>query len=111
MKEFVEELIKYVVDEPDEVQVTEILGQRTIVFEARVAGGDMGQVIGRKGENIRSIRTLLIAVAARYSKRAFLEILDTNGHNRPEETAFLEPDTDSPRNNNRPEQDHKEPSK
>lgn len=78
MKEFIEYLIKHLVDKPDEVQVNEITGQRTVVFELRVGDGDMGKVIGRSGQTARSLRTLLAAVAAKQGQRSVLEILDLN---------------------------------
>jgi len=76
MKEFVEYIVKSIVDNPDEVQVEEVQGSRTTVYELRVAQGDLGKVIGKAGQTARSIRTLLSAVAARQGKRAVLEILE-----------------------------------
>jgi len=76
MKEFVEFIIKNLVDKPDEVHVNEITGKQIIIFELRVGKGDMGKVIGRSGQTARSIRTLMTAVAAKQRKRAVLEILE-----------------------------------
>ena len=76
MKELLEFIIKHLVDKPDEVQVNEIAGERTVVFELRVGEGDMGKVIGRGGQTARSLRTLLAAVAAKQGKRSVLEILE-----------------------------------
>ena len=76
MKEFIEFIIKHLVDKPDEVQVNEIAGERTVVFELRVGEGDMGKVIGRGGQTARSLRTLLAAAAAKQGKRSVLEILE-----------------------------------
>ena len=76
MKEFVEYIVKSVVDNPDEVSVTEVVGSRTTVYELRVAQPDLGKVIGKGGQTARSIRTLLAAAAARQGKRAVLEILE-----------------------------------
>lgn len=78
MKEFLEYLIKHLVDKPDEVRVNEITGERTVVFELRVGEGDMGKVIGKRGQTANSLRTLLAAVAAKQGKRSVLEILDQN---------------------------------
>ena len=50
MKEFIEFIIKHLVDKPDEVQVNEIVGEQTVVFELRVGKGDIGSVIGRRGK-------------------------------------------------------------
>jgi len=76
MKDFVEFVVKYLVDNPDQVDVTEIEGSRTTVYELRVAQGDLGKVIGKQGQTAKSIRTLLAAAAARKGKRAVLEILE-----------------------------------
>jgi len=76
MKEFLEFLIKHLVDKPGEVQINEIAGERTVVFELRVGEGDMGKVIGRGGQTARSLRILLAAAAAKQGKRFVLEILE-----------------------------------
>ena len=76
MKEFIEYIVKNLVDNPDEVSVVEIEGTRTTVYELRVGEGDLGKVIGKEGKTVRSIRTILSAAAARQGKRAVLEILE-----------------------------------
>lgn len=76
MKELIEFIAKSLVDNPDQVQVKEIEGQKTTVFELRVGPGDLGKVIGKKGRTARSIRTLLNAAATKAGKRAVLEILE-----------------------------------
>ncbi len=76
MKEFIEYLIKHLVDKPEEVQINEIAGERAVVFELRVGDGDMGKVIGRGGQTARSLRILLTAAAAKQGKRVVLEILE-----------------------------------
>jgi predicted RNA-binding protein YlqC (UPF0109 family) len=76
MKEFVEFIAKHLVDKPDEVQVTEVEGERVTVYELRVGDGDLRKVIGKHGQTAKSIRTLLGAAAAKAGKRAVLEILE-----------------------------------
>jgi len=76
MKEFVEYIVKHLVDNPDAVTVNEIDGERTVVFELRVGEGDMGKVIGRRGQTAKSLRTILAAASAKNGKRAVLEILE-----------------------------------
>ncbi|HQV31946.1 MAG TPA: KH domain-containing protein, partial [Calditrichia bacterium] len=56
MKEFVEFAVKHLVDQPEKVQVTEIVGERVTVYELRVGDGDMGKVIGKNGQNAQAIR-------------------------------------------------------
>jgi hypothetical protein len=76
MKDFVEFIVKHLVDRPEEVRVNVIDGERVMVFELKVGNGDMGKVIGRKGQTARAIRTLLAAASAKVGKRSVLEILE-----------------------------------
>lgn len=76
MTDFVGFIVKHLVDDPDSVNVTEIEGERTIVYELRVGEGDLGKVIGRRGQTAHAIRTLLNAASAKAGKRAVLEILE-----------------------------------
>jgi len=76
MKELVEFIAKSLVDEPDQVRVTEVEGEKITIIELRVAPGDLGKVIGKQGRTARSIRTLLNATATKLRKRAVLEILE-----------------------------------
>lgn len=76
MKELIEIIAKALVDEPDQVRVTEIEGEKVTIIELRVAPSDLGKVIGKQGRTARSIRTLLNATATKLRKRAVLEILE-----------------------------------
>ncbi len=75
-KELVEQIAKAIADNPDKVQVTEVVGERTCVLELRVAPEDLGKIIGRQGRTARAIRTILSAAATKQGKRAVLEILE-----------------------------------
>lgn len=76
MKEFIELIVRNLVDKPDEVHVSEIHGEKTVVCELRVGEGDLGKVIGKHGQTARSIRTLIAAVSAKQGKRVVLELLE-----------------------------------
>lgn len=76
MKELLELIAKSLVDEPDEVGVTEIAGEQTTVLELRVSRDDLGKVIGKQGRTARSIRTILAAAGMKLRKRVVLEILE-----------------------------------
>ncbi len=77
MHDFVEYVIKKLVDKPDSVQLVEEEKEANkVVFQLKVDPEDVGKVIGRKGRTANAIRTLLSAVAAREGKRAILEIID-----------------------------------
>lgn len=75
MKELVEYIAKSLVDNPDEVEVREVEGERATVLEIRVAADDMGKVIGKQGKIAKSIRTLTKATAAKEGKRVAVEIM------------------------------------
>jgi len=74
------ELIDYVaralVDEPEDVQVEAVEGDRAVIIELTVAQSDLGKVIGRDGRTARAMRTLLSATSARMRRRAILDILE-----------------------------------
>lgn len=76
LKEFVEFMAKSIVDNPEEVKVTEVAGEKTTVIELRVASEDLGKVIGKQGRTAKAIRSILSAAAAKMKKRAVLEILE-----------------------------------
>jgi len=76
MKELIEMIAKALVDNPDQVVVTEVEGEQTTVLELRVAQTDLGKVIGKQGRTARSIRTLLGASGMKLKKRFVLEILE-----------------------------------
>jgi len=76
MKNLVEMIAKALVDNPDQVSVTEVDGEQTVVLELRVAPQDLGKVIGRQGRTARCIRTLLGAAGMKLKKRFVLEILE-----------------------------------
>ncbi len=76
MKELIELIIKGIVDSPDKVEINEILGEKTSIFEVRVDSDDIGKVIGKQGRNIKSIRTIVNAAAQKDDKRVVIEIVD-----------------------------------
>ena len=76
MKELVEKIAKALVDMPEEVQVNDIESQQSIVIELSVAKQDLGKIIGRKGQNVQAIRTILNAASGKTRKRIILELLE-----------------------------------
>ncbi len=76
MRTLVEEIAKALVDEPQQVEVKAVDQGETTVLELKVAGDDVGKVIGKQGRTARSIRTLLAAASMKYRKRYTLEILE-----------------------------------
>jgi len=76
LKDLVTFLARALVDKPDDVQVTEIAGEQTVVLELRVAREDLGKVIGKQGRTVKAMRSILSAASAKLRKRAELEILE-----------------------------------
>ena len=76
MKDLVEMMAKALVDKPEEVLVNEIDGEKTTVYELRVATSDLGKVIGKQGKTARAMRTILSASGTKVGKRCVLEILE-----------------------------------
>lgn len=76
MKELIQYIVRAIVDNPDEVSVSEIEGGQTTVLELKVAKSDLGKVIGKQGRNAQAIRTILGAVSAKIKKRVVLEIIE-----------------------------------
>lgn len=75
MQKLVEVLAQSLVDNPDEVAVSTVEGDRSLVLELRVAPDDMGKVIGKQGRIAKAIRTVVKAAAAKEGKRVTVEIL------------------------------------
>lgn len=79
MKEFIETVVKQLVDKPNEVNVNAVEGEQQIIFELTVGEGDFGKVIGKRGRNISALRSLLFAINAKQGgKRARLDVIDKN---------------------------------
>ena len=77
MKELLVEIIKSIVDKPDEVDISLTESENTLIYELRLGDGDVGKVIGKKGKNVGAIRTLLTAASAKEGgKRSILEIIE-----------------------------------
>ena len=69
-------IAKSLVDKPYEVDLQEVIGEKTTVLELRVAKEDLGKVIGKQGKTARAMRTILNATATKLKKRAVLEIIE-----------------------------------
>jgi hypothetical protein len=76
MKDLIADIVKALVDQPEQVTVTEIETGNTVILELSVAKSDMGKVIGKQGRNAGAIRTILSAAAGKAKKRYVLEIVE-----------------------------------
>lgn len=76
LKDLISYVSKALVDMPDAVQVTEIVGEQTTVIELKVDKTDLGKIIGKQGRTARSLRTILNAASTKLKKRSVLEIIE-----------------------------------
>ena len=76
MKDLLIQIAQALVDNPEQVQVNEIVSTQTVVLELRVAKSDMGRIIGKQGKMANAIRDLLYAASEKAGKRFVLEIVE-----------------------------------
>ena len=76
MREFLEFVIRQLIEFPDDMVLTEIPNGRMTIFKLQLRPGDVGRVIGRGGQTVQAIRALLSSSAARHGQRAVLEIVE-----------------------------------
>ena len=75
MRELVEYLVKSLADHPEDVELTEQESDDTVILELKISADDLGKIIGRNGNTINAIRTVVQAVASSRKKRAKLEVV------------------------------------
>jgi len=76
MREVLQTIIESLVEEKDKIEINEVEGERSTVFEVKVASSDMGRVIGKEGRIAKAIRTIFKAVGSKEQKRVTIEFLD-----------------------------------
>jgi predicted RNA-binding protein YlqC (UPF0109 family) len=76
MKQLIEDIVRSLVDKPEDVQIKEVIGEHAHVLELRVAKEDLGKVIGKGGAHASAIRTLMAAASGKEKKRYILEIIE-----------------------------------
>lgn len=76
MKKLLKLMVAALVDHPRDIRITEVKGEKSVVYELRCHPQDIGKVIGRNGKTVGAVRTLLGAVAARDGRRAMLEVVE-----------------------------------
>lgn len=75
MKDILETIIRNLVENKEAISINEIEGQTAIVYEVKVAEGDMGKVIGKQGKIANSIRTIMKAIASKEQKKITIEFI------------------------------------
>jgi len=76
MKKLVKQMVAALVDHPRHIKITEVKGDKSVVYELRCHAKDIGKVIGRSGKTVGAMRTLLGAIAAREGRRVMLEVVE-----------------------------------
>jgi len=76
MKDLIKTIAQALVDDPSQVDVTEIKARQTLILELRVAKEDVGKVIGKKGRSAQAMRVVLSCASAKNNERAILEIVE-----------------------------------
>ena len=91
MKDFIEYVVKALVDFPDEVDVRMVDGEKVAVYELRLNKADVGKVIGKQGRTIQSLRTLVNGASIKLGKRAMVEIIEETPYQKPVSEPPAEP--------------------
>jgi len=76
MKAVLETIAKSLVDAPNEVQITEVDGEKTVIFELRCNAKDIGKIIGKSGKTVGAMRVILNSMASKQGRKAMLEVVD-----------------------------------
>lgn len=76
MRDLITFIVENLVEEPKQVHIQEVTGDKTEILEIKVAEADQGRLIGKQGRTIRSIRSLVSAAASRKGRKATVEVLD-----------------------------------
>src|SRR3990170_427066 len=82
-KEFVENVVKAIVDHPDDVKTKRSVDEMGVLIELTVNPEDMGKIIGKEGRTAKSIRTLLRVLGAKNNARVNLKIIEPEGGRGP----------------------------
>ncbi|MCC7543522.1 KH domain-containing protein [bacterium] len=78
-QQFIEYVVKNLVDNPDDVQLERTVDDRGVLLKLSVHPDDMGKIIGKAGSTAKAIRTLLRVVGAKTDERLNLKIVDRDG--------------------------------
>ena len=76
MKEILHTIIEGLVDDKNSISINEVEGEKSVVYEVKVAQNDIGKIIGKQGKTAHSIRTVMKAIATKEHKRISVEFLD-----------------------------------
>ncbi|MFN3698649.1 MAG: KH domain-containing protein [Dictyoglomus sp.] len=75
MKELLEYIIKAIVQKPEEVEVREVEGTKSVILEVKVAPEDRGRVIGKQGQTVKALQTIIRVAGLKKGKKVVIEVL------------------------------------
>lgn len=75
-RDLLEQLVKSIVDKPENVEIKEIPGEKVVIYEVKVDREDLGKIIGRQGRTAKAIRTILAAISLKRGKKVVVEIIE-----------------------------------
>jgi len=75
VQQLIEYLVKELVDEPEQVTITEVTQEEATTYEVRVAPNDLGKVIGKQGRIANALRTVAKAAAMKHKRKIYVEII------------------------------------
>lgn len=76
MKDVLQTIIETLVEDKSQIQINEVDGEKSTIFEVKVAESDMGRVIGKEGRIAKAIRTIFKAIGAKKQKKITIEFID-----------------------------------
>ena len=76
MKDLIKRIAQALVDNPEQVEVSEVESDRISILEIKVAKEDIGKIIGKQGRTAQAIRTILNAASSKAKKRIIMEIIE-----------------------------------
>ena len=74
LRDLLTQIVKQLVDNPDQVEITTNVGAATLMFEIAVFKEDLGKIIGKRGQTIGAIRTIMMSAAGKIGKRIYVEV-------------------------------------
>lgn len=93
-RDFIEHVVKQIVDNPDEVNVTRAVDEMGVLITLQVAKEDMGKIIGKSGQTAKALRILLRVIGSKNNARVNLRIIEPEGTEVAKEEPIAETDTE-----------------